>query len=150
MRLQVASTAASAAGSAASVSCSSLACASAVSAARSSTLTGRAAVAQSDDEETHAGITAGTSPSGPFRLGAGWHARRPERRRPRRLAAASSPALRCSWKARICSSMERSTLRTSTPSGTDSTVGAKLRMRGDAGGDQPVADLLGGAGRAWR
>src|SRR5690606_23500148 len=44
------------------------------------------------------------------------------------VAAASSPALRCSWNARICSSMERSTLRTSTPSGTFSTVGAKFRM----------------------
>src|SRR5205085_7642562 len=37
-------------------------------------------------------------------------------------------AFRCSWKARICSSMERSTLRTSTSSGTASTVGAKFRM----------------------
>ena len=36
--------------------------------------------------------------------------------------------LRCSWKDRICSSIARSTLRTSTPSGTASTVGAKLRM----------------------
>ncbi|OEV24350.1 hypothetical protein AN220_19740 [Streptomyces nanshensis] len=43
-------------------------------------------------------------------------------------APGSSPALRCSWKARICSSIDRSTLRTSTPSGTESTVGAKLRM----------------------
>ena len=36
--------------------------------------------------------------------------------------------LRCSWKARICSSVARSTLRTSTPAGTESTAGAKLRM----------------------
>jgi hypothetical protein len=33
---------------------------------------------------------------------------------------------RCSWKARICSSVERSTLRTITVSGTFSTQGAKL------------------------
>ena len=31
------------------------------------------------------------------------------------------------WKARICSSVDRSTLRTTTPSGTASTAGAKLR-----------------------
>src|SRR5690349_19693709 len=40
------------------------------------------------------------------------------------LPAAS--ILRCSWKAKICSSVDRSTLRTSTPSGTTSTHGAKL------------------------
>src|SRR5690606_24165848 len=43
-------------------------------------------------------------------------------------AMSGPPALRCSWNARICSSMERSTLRTSTVSGTLSTTGAKLRM----------------------
>ncbi|CAM5676314.1 hypothetical protein SALBM217S_01363 [Streptomyces griseoloalbus] len=43
--------------------------------------------------------------------------------------------------------MERSTLRTSTPSGTVSTVGAKFRMECHAGGHEPVADLLGRAGR---
>src|SRR3984957_17899968 len=37
-------------------------------------------------------------------------------------------ALRWAWKARICNSMDRSTLRTSTWSGTVSTTGAKLRM----------------------
>src|ERR1039458_8433132 len=36
--------------------------------------------------------------------------------------------LRCAWKARICNSMDRSTLRTSTPPGTLRTTGAKLRM----------------------
>ena len=44
---------------------------------------------------------------------------------PRRGGGAT---LRCSWKARICSSMDMSTLRTSTWSGTDSTLGAKFRM----------------------
>ena len=42
--------------------------------------------------------------------------------------AASVVRLACSWNERICSSMERSTLRTSTPSGTVSTTGAKFRM----------------------
>ena len=39
-------------------------------------------------------------------------------RRGRAPPAGASSCLRCSWKARICSSMARSTLRTSTPSGT--------------------------------
>ena len=43
--------------------------------------------------------------------------------------------------------MDRSTLRTSTPSGTDSTIGAKLRMLRDPAGDHPVGDVLGGDGR---
>ena len=44
------------------------------------------------------------------------------------LSVTTDAVLRCSWKARICSSTERSTLRTSTPSGTESSTGAKLRM----------------------
>src|SRR5690606_25514598 len=58
----------------------------------------------------------------------------PDVREPRALGperppgSAVSADLRCSWKERICSSMARSTLRTSTPSGTESTHGAKLRM----------------------
>src|SRR5690606_9140801 len=35
---------------------------------------------------------------------------------------------RCSWYARICSSIDRSTFRTATPSGTVTMAGAKLRM----------------------
>src|SRR5215472_1930655 len=44
------------------------------------------------------------------------------------LAGTRTSDLRCAWKARICNSMDRSTLRTSTPAGTFSTTGAKLRM----------------------
>src|SRR5664280_1004053 len=36
--------------------------------------------------------------------------------------------LRCSWKAKICNSTDRSTLRTSTPGGTARVTGAKFRM----------------------
>ena len=45
-----------------------------------------------------------------------------------RLTRSDVAALRVSWKERICSSAARSTLRTSTCAGTDSTTGAKLRM----------------------
>ena len=38
-------------------------------------------------------------------------------------------------------------MRTSTPSGTESTVGREVQDARDAGGDEPVADVLGGEGR---
>src|SRR5664280_2247781 len=40
----------------------------------------------------------------------------------------SPTPLRCSWKAKICNSTDRSTLRTSTPGGTARVTGAKFRM----------------------
>ena len=43
--------------------------------------------------------------------------------------------------------MERSTLRTSTPGPTVSTVGAKLRMLRDPDRDHLVGDVLGRGGR---
>src|SRR5690606_13088657 len=43
-------------------------------------------------------------------------------------STASIPMLRWTWNARICSSIDRSTLRTWTPCGVCNTAGAKLRM----------------------
>ena len=43
--------------------------------------------------------------------------------------------------------MERSTLRTSTPSGDDEHGRGEVQDAGDAGGDHPVGDVLGGGGR---
>src|SRR6185437_11570868 len=70
----------------------------------------RALVAQANDEDAHC-CTA-------YASAAAWSAACPNR----------SALRRCAWKARICSSIDRSTLRTSTPSGTLSTSGAKFRM----------------------
>src|SRR5690606_8933156 len=71
-----------------------------------------AAVRHPDHEHAH-----GSSPPVPFTLC------------PLTAAAAvDSRCRRATWKARICSSTARSTLRTSTSSGTCSTTGAKFRM----------------------
>src|SRR5215470_5652823 len=69
----------------------------------------RALVAQANDEDAHC-CTA-------YASAAAWSAACPNR----------SALRRCAWKARICSSIDRSTLRTSTPSGTLSTMGAKFK-----------------------
>ncbi|SCF85846.1 hypothetical protein GA0115254_119884 [Streptomyces sp. Ncost-T10-10d] len=60
---------------------------------------GGTAVAQPYDKKTHAGITAGMSPSGPFRPPAA--ARTGGAAGSGLPSVTSSPALRCSWKARI-------------------------------------------------
>ncbi len=72
------------------------------------------AVADADDQDAH---------RVPAR--ASWRSGRSARAAP---GTGATSTLRCSWKARICSSIARSTLRTSTSSGTTSTSGAKLRM----------------------
>ena len=51
------------------------------------------------------------------------------------------------WKARICSSVDRSTLRTTTPSGTASTAGREVEDGAHPGRDEVVAGLLGTLGR---
>src|SRR3984885_1288719 len=74
-----------------------------------------ALVAQSDDEDAHcSGPTLNTAYASAA-VGSGACSNR-------------SADRRCAWKARICSSIDRSTLRTSTPSGTLRTSGAKFRM----------------------
>src|SRR5699024_2665647 len=45
-----------------------------------------------------------------------------------RTSSVGAPTRCCSWKARICSSVDRSTLRMCTSSGTRIAVAAKLRM----------------------
>ena len=54
--------------------------------------------------------------------------------------------MRCSWKDRICSSIDRSTLRTSTPGGHLQHAGREVQDARDAGRDEPVADVLRGRG----
>ena len=57
-------------------------------------------------------------------------------------ASAAQVTRRCSWNARICSSVERSTLRSSTSAGTVKTVGAKfstLRTPRPPAGRPPAA-----------
>src|SRR4051794_4890916 len=82
----------------------------------------RAAVREADGEQAHAiePTSAATPSAGSAARSSG------------AAGAASSGstavAFRCSWNARIWSSIERSTFRTSTWSGTARTVGAKLRM----------------------
>jgi hypothetical protein len=51
--------------------------------------------------------------------------------------------LRCSWKDRICSSIARSTLRTSTPSRHDQHGRREVEDARDPAVDQLVADRLG-------
>src|SRR5215813_14761139 len=81
-----------------------------------------AAVAQAHYQNAHGAVT--DSPARPASAGS------PASPRYWRLPPAGTRTsdLRCAWKARICNSMDRSTLRTSTPAGTMSTTGAKLRM----------------------
>src|SRR6202034_4248981 len=74
-----------------------------------------ALVAQSDDEDAHCSGPTLTTAYASAAVGS--------------VACSNRSAdRRCAWKARICSSIDRSTLRTSTPSGTLSTSGAKFRM----------------------
>src|SRR5579875_317183 len=70
----------------------------------------RALVVQPDDEDAHRCTAYASTAAG--------SATCPNRSADRRWA----------WKASICSSIDRSTLRTSTPAGTFSTTGAKFKM----------------------
>ena len=66
------------------------------------------------------------------------------------VGTTSDTATFCPWKARICSSVERSTLRTTTPSGTASTAGAKLSTERTPAATSRVAGLLGARRTGWR
>ena len=62
-------------------------------------------------------------------------------------AAVRPAALRCSWKARICSSMDEVDLAHVDAVGHGQHGRREVEDAGDPGRDQPVADVLGGAGR---
>src|SRR5262249_7711198 len=81
-----------------------------------------ATVAQAHYQDAHGAVT--DSPGLPARAGNPT----PPRYWRFPLEGTRTSDLRCAWKARICNSMDRSTLRTSTPAGTFNTTGAKLRM----------------------